>query len=106
VVEVKRGVKRVDIKLDDVKTTLKAQVNEVDKKVNEDNKKVNEVDKKVDEVDKKVDEVKTQVEFLEKQIDNVRSSVNNGIAIQLNSLRKWLDDPIQPISAFVLIKDY
>ena len=44
-------------------------------------------------------------EFLENQIDNVRSGVNNGMAIQLNSLRKWLDDPIQPVSACVLIED-
>jgi len=88
VVEVKRGVERVDMKLDNVKTTLKAQVDEVDKKVDEVDKKVDEVNKKVDEVDKKVDEVKIQVEFLEKQIDNVRSGVNNGMAIQLNSLRK------------------
>jgi len=51
VVEVKKGVERVNIKLDDVKITLKAQVDEVDKKVDE-------VDKKVDEVDKKVNEVK------------------------------------------------
>ncbi len=74
----------------------------------------------VDRVDTKVEEVKTDVaelkhsmrmmevhsEFLENQIDsvkedvdNVRSGVNNGVAIQLNSLRKWLDDPIEPVSA-------
>ena len=39
------------------------------------------------------------------QMDNVRDGVNNGMAIQLNSLRKWLDDPIQPVSAYVLVKD-
>ena len=73
----------------------------------------------VDRVDTKVDEVKTDVaelktdmkslgerqDRLESQIDNVRTGVNNGMAIQLNSLRKWLDDPIQPISASVQIKD-
>ena len=73
----------------------------------------------MDEVKTQVDEVKTQVhkvkvsirlievnqEFLKKQIDNVRNGVNNGMAIQLNSLQKWLDDPIQPVSAYILIKD-
>jgi hypothetical protein len=104
VVEVKEGVERVDTKVDEVKAEVaevKAQVDEVDKKVDE-------VDKKVDEVDKKVDEVKTQMKLLEErlenQIDNVRSGVNNGMAIQLNSLRKWLDDPIQPVSASVQIE--
>jgi len=35
VVEVKRGVERVDMKLDDVKITLKAQVDEVKAQVDE-----------------------------------------------------------------------
>ena len=111
VVEVKKGVERVDTKVDEVKAEVaevKAQVDEVDKKVDEVDKKVDEVDKKVDEVDKKVDEVDKKVteiktemrslgerqDCLESQIDNVRTGVNNGMAIQLNSLRKWLDDPI------------
>jgi len=151
VVEVKKGVERVDTKLDDIKTTfkaqvdeVKAQVDEVDKKVNEVDKKVNEVDKKVDEVDKKVDEVdkkvdevdkkvnevdkkvnevktdiaeiKTEMKLLENRlesqidsvrtdVDDVRTAVNNGVATQLNRLRKWLDDPIQPVSALVQIGD-
>ena len=98
VVEVKKGVEKVNTKLDDVKTTFKTQVNEVKAQV--------------DEVDKKVAEIKTEMrslgerqDRLESQIDNIRSGVNNGMAIQLNSLRKWLDDPIQPISASVQIED-
>ncbi|XTI91429.1 hypothetical protein V2W45_1495155 [Cenococcum geophilum] len=50
VVEVKKGVERVDTKVDEVK----AEVAEV-------NKKVDEVNKKVNEVDKKVAEIKTEV---------------------------------------------
>ncbi len=91
VVEVKKGVERVDTKLDDVKTTFKAQVDEVKAQV--------------DEVDKKVDEVKAEVAEVKAEIDDVRTAVNNGMAIQLNSLRKWLDDPIQPVSASVQIGD-
>jgi archaellum component FlaC len=130
VVEVKKGVERVDTKVDEVKAEVaevKAQVDEVDKKVDEVDKKVDEVDKKVNEVKAEVTEIKTEVaeiktgmrlleerlenqmeirqELLENQINDVRSGVNNGMAIQLNSLRKWLDDPIQPVSAAVLIED-
>ena len=77
------------------------------------------VDIKVDEVKMDVAELKTDVaeikmemrslgerqDRLENQIDDVRTAVNNGRAIQLNSLRKWLDDPIQPVSALVQIGD-
>jgi len=50
----------------------------------------------------KLDQVKTS---LEGQIDDVRAGVNNTMAIQLNSLRKWLDDCISPVSALVQIGD-
>ena len=91
VVEVKKGVERVDTKVDEVKA------------------EVAEVKAQVDEVDKKVVEIKTEIKLLEdrleSQIDNVRSGVNNGMAIQLNSLWKWLNDPIQPVLASVLVED-
>ena len=85
VVEVKKGVEKVDtkvdkvdVKLDDVKTTLEGQI----------------------------DDVKTQMMLLEKrltgQVDDVRLNLRNHTAIQLNSLRKWLGDPIEPVSALAL----
>jgi len=87
VMEVKKCVERVDMKVDEVKT------------------QVEEVMTQVREAKTQVDEVKIEMRFLESQIDNVRTGVNNSMAIQLNSLRKWLDDPIQPVSASVLIED-
>ena len=42
---------------------------------------------------------------LESQIDDVRASLRNHTAIQLNSLRKWLGDPIEPVSAPVQDRD-
>ena len=83
VMEVKKCVERVDMKVDEVKT------------------QVEEATTQVREAKTQVDEVKIETRFLESQIDNVRTGVNNGMAIQLNSLRKWLDDPIQPVSASV-----
>jgi len=77
VVEVKKGVERVDAKLDEAKTTLQGQI----------------------------EEVKTQVEDVKTQVEDVRASLRNHTAIQLNSLRKWLGDPIKPISALALVKD-
>ncbi|XTI93077.1 hypothetical protein V2W45_1524043 [Cenococcum geophilum] len=77
VVEVKKGVERVDTKVDEVK----AEVAEV-------NKKVDEVDKKVDEVDKK------------NSLFNQTQSLNNHTYIQLNFIQKWLDDQIEPITAY------
>jgi septal ring factor EnvC (AmiA/AmiB activator) len=87
VIEVKKAVDRVDTKVDEVKT-------------------------EVAEIKTEVAEIKTEIgllgerqDRLENQIDDVRTAVNNGRAIQLNSLRKWLDDPIQPVSALVQIGD-
>jgi chromosome segregation ATPase len=111
VVEVKKGVERVDTKVDEVKAEVaevKAQVDEVDKKVDEVDKKVDEVDKKVDEVKTQVDEVKTQMKSMDErltaQVDDVRASLRNHTAIQLNSLRKWLGDSIEPVLAPALVK--
>ena len=39
-------------------------------------------------------EIKLLKNYFKSQINNVRSGVNNGIVIQLNSLWKWLNDPI------------
>jgi hypothetical protein len=64
----------------------------------------------VDEVKTQVDEVKTQIKSLEKrlttQVNDVRVSLRNYTAIQLNSLRKWLGDPIKPVLAPVKLRDY
>jgi hypothetical protein len=38
-------------------------------------------------------------ERLTAQVDDVRASLRNHTAVQLNSLRKWLGDPIEPVSA-------
>ena len=46
----------------------------------------------------KIDDVKTQVK-------DVRIGINNTMAIQLNSLWKWLDDCILSILALVQIGD-
>jgi len=91
VAEVKRGVDRVDAKVDEVKT------------------QVDEVKTQVDEVKTQVAEVKTQMrsmdERLTTQVDDVRESLRNHTAIQLNCLRKWLGDPIEPVLASVQVKD-
>ena len=59
----------------------------------------------MDKVNIKVNKIKTEIkllkDYLKNQIKNIRASINNGVAIQLNSLQKWLEDPIQPILASV-----
>ena len=71
---------------------------------------VDKVDVKVDKVKAKVVEVKiemrSQEERLTAQIDDVRASLHNHTVIQLNSLRKWLNDPIEPVSALNLTGDH
>ncbi|KAL3482998.1 hypothetical protein BJX62DRAFT_245324 [Aspergillus germanicus] len=42
-----------------------------------------------------------QFDHLRCQFAELQSSVSNTTAIQLNALGKWLDDPIEPISALV-----
>ena len=66
VVEVKKGIERVNTKVNEVKAEVDKKVNKIDKKVNKVNKKVNEVDKKVNEVNKKVIKIKTEVRLLRK----------------------------------------
>ena len=87
VMEVKKGVERVDAKVDEVKT------------------EVTEIKTEVAEIKIGMRLMEVHQEFLEKQIDNIRSGINNTMALQLNSFRKWLDDPIRPVSAAVLIED-
>ena len=81
VIEVKKGVERVDAKLDDAKTTLEGQIDDVKTTL-----------------EGQIDDVKIQV-------DELQAGVNNNIALQRNSLRKWLDDPISPISAPIRVGD-
>ena len=40
------------------------------------------------------------------QVDDVRASLRHYIVVQLNSLRKWLGDPIEPILALALVEDW
>ena len=123
VMEVKKGVERVDAKVDEVKT----EVAEIKTEVAEIKTEVAEIKTEVAEIKTEVTMIKTGMrlleerlesqmeirqEVLEKQIDmvkfeidSVRSGVDNGMAIQLNSFRKWLEDPIQPITALVLTED-
>jgi hypothetical protein len=49
--------------------------------------------------------LESQIDKVRTDVDDVRTAVSNGMAIQLNSLRKWLDNPIQPVSALVQIGD-
>ena len=111
VVEVKKGVERVDIKVDEVKAKVaevKAEVAEVKAQVDEVDKKVDEVKTEVAEIKTEGAEIKTDMRLMEdrlrSQIDNIRSGVNNGMVIRLNSLQRELDDRIQPISASVLVE--
>jgi hypothetical protein len=110
VAEVKRGVDRVDAKVDEVKTQVdevKTQVDEVKTQVDEVKTQVDEVKTQVDEVRTQVAEVKTQMKSMDErltaQVDDVRASLRNHTAIQLNSLRKWLGDSMEPVSAPVQV---
>ena len=102
VVEVKEGVERVDTKVEEVKT----EVAEIKTEVAEIKTEVAEIKTEVAEIKTEVNDVKLQVMSLERQMDDVRNSLfnqtqslNNHTFIQLNSMRKWLDDSIEPISA-------
>ena len=81
VIEVKKGVERVDAKLDDAKTTLEGQIDDVKTTL-----------------EGQIDDVKIQV-------DELQAGVNNNIALQRNSLRKWLNDLIIPILAPIRVRD-
>ena len=59
VVEVKKGVKRVNTKLNNIKTTFKAQVNEIKAQVNK--------------VNKKVAKIKIEIRLLKKHQDRLKS---------------------------------
>jgi chromosome segregation ATPase len=117
--EVKQEVKEVDNKVERVREEVKEvdkkvervreEVKEVDKKVERVREEVKEVDKKVErvreevkEVDKKVEKIKTQVAKFEGQVN---TRFDNLSGIQLNSMRTWLEDPIQPILAPVRVGD-
>ena len=92
--EVLAAVDRVDIKVDKVKT----DVAELKTDVAEIKMEMKSFGERQDRLESQLDDVRTDV-------DDVRTAINNGMAIQLNSLRKWLDDLIQPVSASVQIKD-
>ncbi|XTI93299.1 hypothetical protein V2W45_1430806 [Cenococcum geophilum] len=93
VVEVKKGVERVDTKVNEVKakvTKVKAQVDKINKKVNEVNKKVDKVDKKVDEVNKKVDEVDKKVNEVKTEIAEIKTqmkSIDERYTTQVNDVK-------------------
>ena len=75
VVEIKKGVKRVNTKFNNVKIIFKAQVNKVKAQVNKVNKKVNKVNKKVDEVDKKVNKVDKKVNKVNKKVAKIKTEM-------------------------------
>ena len=49
--------------------------------------------------------MKSLEERLMDQVDDVRASLRYYIAVQLNSLQKWLGDPIKPILVLALVED-
>ena len=122
VVEVKKGVEgvdtkvdtvdakvdKVDAKLDDVKTTLEGQIDDVkttlEGQIDDVRTQVVDVRTQVEDVKTQVEDVKTQMKNLTTQVDDLKTVVSNGTAVQLNSLRKWLNDPIAPISALIQSK--
>ena len=54
-----------------------------------------EVKRGVERVDTKVDEVKSSLSDVKTTLEGqIKTSVNNDIAIQLDSLCKWLNDAI------------
>ncbi|RHZ68579.1 uncharacterized protein CDV56_109693 [Aspergillus thermomutatus] len=50
-------------------------------------------------------EVRTEFDGFRAEFDGFRSGLANNTAIQINGLRKWLDDPLQPVSAPVQVGD-
>ena len=49
--------------------------------------------------------MKSMDKRLTAQVDDVRDSLRNYTAVQLNSLRKWLGDPIEPVLVLALVED-
>ncbi|CEL06350.1 hypothetical protein ASPCAL07456 [Aspergillus calidoustus] len=100
-------------------TDLSGRLDDVEKDLKELRKEVKDVQSQVKDVQSQVKDVQSQVKDVQSQFtsfqqeansqfDHLRcqfaelqSSVSNTTAIQLNALRKWLDDPIEPISALV-----
>jgi len=41
--------------------------------------------------------LKKQINTVRNKVNSVRSGVSNSVAIQLNSLRKWLGDLMEPV---------
>jgi len=89
--EVKQEVKEVEKKVERVREEVKEVREEVER-----------VREEVKEVDKKVEKVKSQVAKFE---DQVNTRFDNLSGIQLNSMRTWLEDPIQPILAPLRVGD-
>ena len=83
VIEVKKAVDRVNIKVNKVKT----EVMEI--KI-----EVAEIKTEVAEIKTEVAEIKTKVTELKIEMNDIKTAINNGIVTQLNRLQKWLDNPI------------
>ena len=82
------------VRVMEVKSEVLAAVDRVDTKVDEVKTDVAELKTDVAEIKTEIKSLGECQDRLKNQIDDVRTAVNNGRAIQLNSLRKWLDDPI------------
>jgi archaellum component FlaC len=91
---VKHGVDKIDRKVNEfeygVKGALKSLAGRLDG-----------VEERLDSVEENLVELRSQVKNVETSLQNHAKSVENILrntaAIQLNSFRKWLHDPIQPI---------
>ena len=86
------------VRVMEVKSEVLAAVDRVDTKVDEVKTDITEL--KTDVAELKTDiagikmEIKLLKDYFENRINNIRAGVNNSMAIRLNSLWKWLKDPI------------
>ena len=90
VVKIKKRVKRVNTKLNNIKTTFKAQIDKAKVQVNEVNKKVNKVDKKINKVNKKVNEVNKKVDEVDKKVNKVKIDIAD-IKTEIKLLKNYLE---------------
>jgi len=97
VMEVKKGVERVDAKVDEVKT----EVAEIKTEVAEIKTEMRSLEERLTV---QVDDVRVQVDNVRVQVDDIRASLRNQMAVQLNSLQTELSDYIEPVSAPIQVK--
>ncbi|KAL4948224.1 hypothetical protein BDW69DRAFT_189475 [Aspergillus filifer] len=123
-----RKIEKVDHKVEtfehevyEVLTEFSERFDDVEEDLKELRKEVKDVQSQVKDLQSQVKDVQSQVkdlqsqftsfkqetnsrfDHLQGQFSELQSSVSNTTAVQLNALRKWLDDPIEPISALVSV---